>query len=371
MAGLYALVIGVSAYPHLEGGNAPAAKTYRMGQLSAAALTAHRLADWLEAAGDRLAVPLQNCRLLLSPSPGELDRLETRQEYLPATLEQMAAQALEWRDECSRDKDNVAFFYFAGHGLQRSRRDAVLLMQDFADASGNPLDKAVDVQDLFQGMAPTVTRPDMARTQLWFVDACRGFPEEFDRFERLTARPTFGVELSDVDNRNAPLYYGALPGTNAYSVSRDRTIMGGALLECLEGAAGEPQPGSPHWCVTAGSLLRGLQQLVVEAGTQEVWDGGQMWRPDAPIVRVDETPDVRVRMELSPPEAVKKVSLMVRRTADGEVMRVPSPLDPNPFEDRWKAGVYSLGCDPPNDGIPKEDFWWVRPPVSAWSGRAR
>ena len=370
MGGLYALVIGVSAYPHLEGGTAPAANTYRMGQLSAAAVTAHRLVDWLEEAGDRLAVPLRNCRLLLSPSPGELDQLTTRREYQPATLEQLRAQALLWRDECSGDEDNVPLFYFAGHGLQRTRRDAVLLMEDFADAPGHPLAKAVDVQDLFQGMAPTVARPNMARNQLWFVDACRGFPEEFDRFESLRAQEIFGVELSDVDYRNAPLYYGALPGTQAYSVSHETTIMGQALLECLRGAAAERQPGSREWWVNTGTLLRGLQQLVEDAKTQEIWDGGQMPRPDTQIVRVDETPDVRVRMELSPPKAAKKVSLVVHRAADGEVMPVPSPLHPNPFEDRWKAGVYRLACQPPNEEVPDEE-WWVRPPVSGWRAQLR
>ncbi|MEV0788651.1 caspase family protein [Kribbella sp. NPDC050459] len=368
MGGLYALIIGVSAYPHLDGGTAPARRTYRMGQLSAAALTAHRIADWLEEADGRLAAPYRGCRLLLSPSPGELDVLTRQRDHLPATLEQMRAQALLWREEVCSDPDNVAFFYFAGHGVQRTRRDAVLLMEDFADSElGNPLAKAVDLQNLFRGMAPTAARPDMAMNQLWFVDACRGFPSEFDNFEILTAQEIFAIELSDVDLRNAPLYYGALPGTNAYSISQQSTIMGRALLECLQGGAGEKRAGSREWWVTTGTLLRGLQQLVEEEGTQEIWDGGQMPRPNTRIARVDGTPEVRVRMELSPARAANRISLAVHRTMDGAAMAVPSPLHPNPFEGRWPAGMYRLTCQPSNAAIPDEE-WAVVPPLFPWKG---
>ena len=369
LSGLHALVIGVSAYPHLAGGTAPSSRAFKMGQLSAAALTAHRIADWLEEASDRLSVPYGSCRLLLSPSPGELEPLPAKREYLPATLEQLRAQALLWREESSQDPDSVSFFYFAGHGLQRTRQDAVLLMQDFADSAlGNPLAKGVDLQDLFKGMAPTATRPRMALNQWWFVDACRGYPSEFDNFETLRAQEIFGAELSDVDRRNAPLYYGALPGTNAYSVSRESTIMGRALLECLNGAAGEKRAGAQEWWVTTGTLLRALQELVGEVGTQDIWDGGQMPRPNTRVVRLEDTPTVRVRVELDPARAARKVSLRVERKADGLTMEVPSPLSPNPFEDKWPAGLYRMTCEPPNETIPDDD-WMVFPPLFPWKGK--
>lgn len=373
MPGVHALIIGVSEYPHLEGGTKQAANTYRMGQLSAAATGAFRLAEWLQSAGDRLVVPLESCRVLLAPSPGERALTGPATEETLPRFQRVAAELFEWRERCATDPDNIALFYFSGHGLERTRSNAVLLLNDFPFI-GNPIVTALDVQDLFQGMAPSVKHPNMARTQLWFLDACRGYPSEFESFQTLKAAEVFGTTLPDSDNRCAPLYFGALPGKDAYSIKGETSIMGRALLECLKGAAGERQPGSKEWWVTAGSLLRGLQALVTDinedvGGTQEVWDGGQMPRPNTPFVRVDSVPTVKVKMGLRPETAVRELSLSVKRMDDGESMSVPVPLHPNPFKDEWTAGVYRLTCTPSGRGIENED-WPVLPPVSIWSGSA-
>ena len=47
MAGVHALIIGISAYPHLEDGTAPAPDTYGLGQLLSSARTAARVFNWL------------------------------------------------------------------------------------------------------------------------------------------------------------------------------------------------------------------------------------------------------------------------------------------------------------------------------------
>jgi hypothetical protein len=346
-----------------------------MGQLTAAALSAHRLVQWLQQAGDRLAVPLASCEVLLSPSDEEIARDPAMGSYPRARFEQFQAKALQWREACAADSGNVALFYFAGHGLQRTRKDAVLLLEDFADGPGHPLNNSVDMEDLYSGMAPTPEHRNMAMTQLWFVDACRGFPKEFDGFETLQAPGTFGVTRPDADRRCAPLYFGALPGTSAYSIGGETTIMSQALLESLDGAAAERSPGSTEWWVTVRNLLRGLQDVVAEineatGGTQDIYDAGQTPRSEARIVRLDSAPSVRVKIELRPADAAERVSLEVKRAADGAAMEIPVPLKPNPFVDRWTAGVYTLECSPANAGIPRDPEWLVLPPVTSWAGEA-
>jgi hypothetical protein len=253
--------------------------------------------------------------------------------------------------------------------VQRTRADAVLLLSDFAEGGGNPLYNAVDVNHLFAGMAPTAERPDLARTQLWFIDACRNFPAAFDNFERLHATDVFEVGLSDLDDRCAPVYFGSLPGASAYSIVDEETIFARALVECLEGAAGYRAPGSREWTVTVSSLLTGLQKVVAEideGSGQQVFDGGQTPRPDTPIVTLEGTPDVRVRIVLRPEANAGGVTLAVRRS-DGTDVVVPAPLAPNPYVDRWKAGIYRLGAAPATCGI-AEDDWPVLPPVFPWIG---
>lgn len=325
--------------------------------------------DWLDASASRLSVPLGRCTTLLSPSPGEM-ALNAFADRI-ATHDAVSRALLEWREDCASDPDNLAFFYFAGHGVQRTRTDAVLLLRDFADLPGNPLVNAIDVNNLINGMAPTAKRPGMAGTQLWFVDACRVFPSAFDDFERLSATEVFDVTLSDRDDRCAPMYFGSLPGSEAFALPGDQTIFSKALIECLDGAAGVSGPGSAVWEVTVGSLSQSLG-LVVRSinaeigGSQEAWTGGQTMRPDARIVTAPGVPNVRVSLELRPSSCAREVSLRVT-CPDGNPMPVPTPLDPNPFCDRWPAGVYRFDAAPPDRGV-VDGHIPVLPPEFPWVG---
>src|SRR3954463_11600941 len=69
--GLHALLVGVSRYPHLAGGEEPAAETFGLGQLSSPATTVKLLAERLLAHKDRLTPKLKTLRVLVSPSPSE------------------------------------------------------------------------------------------------------------------------------------------------------------------------------------------------------------------------------------------------------------------------------------------------------------
>jgi hypothetical protein len=279
--------------------------------------------------------------------------------------------ALAWREDCAAHEENVALCYFAGHGVQRTRTDAVLLLEDFLSTGGDPLSSGVDVNNLVNGMAPTTTRPRMARTQLWFLDTCRAFPSAFDRFEVLQPSTVFEVGLSDRDDRSAPIYFGSLPGATAYAQPGGFTIFSRALLECLDGAAGVRRAGTPLWDVTIGSLAQALDPVVqmvnaVTGGDQEIFVAGQLARPKGRIVTAPGVPDVQVSLELRPGPAAEAVVLQVI-AADGSPKAVPAPLVPNPFSDRWSAGVYRMGVAPPGCGLADDDLV-VLPPEFEWVG---
>jgi hypothetical protein len=371
-AALHALVVGVSDYPYLPGGLSPRGRGYGMQQLTATASSAAAVLRHLEQLAGRLALPIGSQRLLLSPSPQELERGPSLMaDAQPATRENVRNAALEWREDCASDGENIAFFYFGGHGVQRTRKDWALLLLDFNDRPGNPLYNAVDVNNLFSGMAPTVTHPQMARTQLWFVDACRGFPAEFDAFETLEATRIFDVGLSDLDDRCAPVYCGALPGASAYAIAGEQTVFGRALIECLGDTGAEQPLNSSRWVVSVSSLLRAMQTVVEEINAregsdQEIWDGGQTPRPDTVIVKLDGVPNVPVRLELVPAAAAADVVLRFHRS-DGTPVPVPAPLDPNPFADTWRAGIYRYEAHPPVE-CQHDGELLVRPPRFPWQG---
>lgn len=336
-----------------------------MGQLTGAALAAAKVHDWVHSAGERLVAPLGSVELLVSPSAAELATRPDLAGRRAATFDEFRAAAIEWRERCLGDKENVALFYFAGHGAQLSRDDVALLMRDFADDAGDPLRHAVDLNGMVKGMAPSPDGPDVPATQLWFVDACRALPAEFRQFEDLSAGKIFPVYLSSPDYRCAPIYFAALPGTSAYGIAGEGTVFGEALIECLEGAAGQ-RLGNQPWKVTTGTLLGGLKAVIehryADSG-QLVWCGGQVTDNDQAIVELVGTPQVHVSIELCPTERAGEVCLCVNGP-DGPV-DVPSPLVPNPFVDRWPAGIYEFASDPEHPAVRREPLP-VLPPVFPW-----
>src|SRR5206468_1724289 len=121
-AGIHALIIGVTRYSHLEGGDGRrAADTCRLTQLSCAVQTTVAMFEWLINHQEFLPLPLMSCRLLISASPDELASNAPPRGYAEATLEEVLAAASEWRRAAASNRDNVTIFYFAGHGVQRTR----------------------------------------------------------------------------------------------------------------------------------------------------------------------------------------------------------------------------------------------------------
>ena len=72
MPGVYALVVGVSAYGHLDGGSdTPAPDSHGLEQLLSSANTAGSMFHWLRQSFKRREMPVVWCYLLLSPTAAE------------------------------------------------------------------------------------------------------------------------------------------------------------------------------------------------------------------------------------------------------------------------------------------------------------
>jgi hypothetical protein len=347
-AGVHALIIGVSNYPHVAGGASPTSLglEFELGQLTSAARSASDFAKWLWQDYKHPALDLKTMTVLLSPSgddeidPAVAALLPDGQSYA-ATRDAVDAAILEFKAMCDGDRDNVAIVYVAGHGVQLTKHGAVLLLEDFAEnPQRNKLYGALDIQSFHDHM----NREDSAQTQFWFVDTCRQKPEVAREFERLTGALDFDVHAKGA--AICPLYLASAPDSSAYGVSGDVSLFRTALKWALEekGAARSPDELSDGWYVSATSLSEELREKVEALAAQHgliqtVISAGQTGA--AVFHSFAEPPDVAVEISLDPDDAKDDVTWSISDDRN-------TPLFENrhdwPGRETLKAGLYILAA---------------------------
>lgn len=343
--GLHAILIGVSSYPYLEGGALEVADPWQMAQLSSTASSAGLVLKWLRDADaqQRLPVPLSTCRVLASPGPAE----QAVAGSLRALTDQVAAELNAWRDDCKTNRKHVALFYFAGHGVQRMKEDAVLCLEDFRKPGSGMLAQSIAIANIRGGMAPAPGFDDIARTQLYFVDACRVRPEYLSRFEAAGVRDVFDVDLAGADDRCSPIFFAAISNATTDAIPNQQSLFSLALLDCLDGDAGVPldeetPQGDVVWGVTVESLNQQLcttklDQINRDYGADQTYAPGGQMRP-AVICRLAAPPLVPVRLSIDPPEASEFAMLEI----DGPKPAPNGPFKPHPLDGALPGGIYSF-----------------------------
>ena len=197
-----------------------------------------------------------------------------REMSLPrCNLDNFTGAAEAWRRDAMEREDGATLFYFAGHGIQISLRNQALLLEGFG--AGGPLGRhMIDTLSLRDGMAPfgnlenkpppTLSRPNIARTQFYFVDACRTVPSRMPSLQQLSVNSVFDAETPDIaDDRRAPIFYAALPKGDAQSAPEQQTLFSIALLRCLWGEAARPPNANElhknRYYISSQSLNEGLK----------------------------------------------------------------------------------------------------------------
>jgi hypothetical protein len=339
--GTHALLCGVNAYPHLNGGSAPPTPySFGMTQLEAPVRTARALHDWLVDRADQLAAPLATTRLLVAPGPeSEADVARDVAVAVP-TLENILRAAREWRDDAAAHRDGLTIFYFSGHGFVLSRADQLVLLADYGNGVGSILHNAINVGSIVQGMAPTEWTPQMARTQLYFVDSGQRFEALPPEFGVSTATQVFDVPL-DAGTDRVAITFSPAPGEVAYGVRGGLSIFGDALLECLDGAAAELT--SDGWGITTLGLVRALPELVKDRTAkhgihQDVTAGGLIG--PALVARLKEPP--KARLEIAVPEEAGAAAVVTVRDASFLPVLEAAPDAGGSLQLELPAGLYVI-----------------------------
>ena len=254
---LHAFIVGVGEYPHLMGGAGNAAAvSFGLQQLTTTIITAKRIASWLATEYNNPAIPLGSIELLLSPAE-VVQRPDGSQVAIDGATMKNVRDAFRprWlKQRCDAHEGNIAFFYFAGHGI--SSASQYLLMSDFGDPNCGLWDNCVDFDGTRTGM-----RSVKADTQVFFVDACRETPID----ALVQVNPPSGARLSDATifdqiASSSAVYYAAADGLQAYGPADDVTYFASALLDALEGAGARQRNG--QWVVDTFLLGSGLGHVM-------------------------------------------------------------------------------------------------------------
>jgi hypothetical protein len=321
--GLHALLIGVSNYPFAAGGQQadPAKENFNIRQLTAPARTVVDIANWLIDNRSSLCYPLKSVRVLASPSTTELINDPSLQQIPVATLSNVSAAAKAWQKQAAESRASSTLFYFSGHGIRRSKDDSALLLEDFlGPESSTDLDRAISVNNIYNGMANFKSLRNLARTQFYFIDACRTEIENLAVFETQETAAIFKIDRGGVDERFAPIFFASAPGYGTFGVPGGQTLFGRDLLRCLAGGGSEKlvlADGKRGWFVTVGKINDAMAKIVnafnddigipdYRTYTIEKFDGRGFNRP---IYAVPDVPKVTCKLNLKPPDASKFVSI--------------------------------------------------------------
>lgn len=255
---LHALVIGVDAYDHLGlGVPKPSNLLSGLAPLTIAVPAARNIARWLESEYHNPDCPLGSIELLLAP--GEtLKRKDGSDAAIDkSTMANIETAAAAWYRRCNANPQNIAFFYFAGHGISPGV-GRYLLPADF----GNPdlpddWKNCIDAAGFQVGMNKC-----RARHQYFFLDACRDAPIEALVQKHPHGNPLIGgADFEDNVELSAD-YAAAAEGRQAYGKDGRGTFFSEALIMCLNGIGASRRGGKKTWRVDAASLSNGLVNVM-------------------------------------------------------------------------------------------------------------
>ncbi|CAN7596732.1 caspase family protein [Variovorax paradoxus] len=251
--GVHALLIGVGRYPYLQpdhelGEFAPDAG---LKELTSPLHSVEAFADWIEADLRVSGAPLRSLRLLASSPDKQTPWLNSE-----PTFDNIQKYIRAWFKDVNSHEDNLALFYFCGHGLRVGDVHA-LLAQDFGSNSDVPFDHAFEPERFAGAMVKA-----KARRQIYLIDACSTrvpLPEDYEKVQpRSVITPATNNNLGIV----RPVYIRASEfGTKAYGVVNAPSLFMTAFLEAMKGAAAAKQ-GATQWVVKTDRLKTALDWLI-------------------------------------------------------------------------------------------------------------
>lgn len=271
--GTHVLLVGVGHYPFLKDGDAanPFPLHMGMGQLSSPPLSVRELAAWFmdaNAGFHNPVCPLRSLQVLCSPGvPMSInDAGGVPQAIDRARMPSVRQAVIDWMQRAGRNQENMAVFFFCGHGLAFGEAENTLLLEDFGSNPVNPMADAI----AFDSMRLGVMRHCGANYQIHLVDACRTPPTDdfLDTYgTKATGDPIAAAGLNrKLRHKIVPVYFATGLASSAYGLTGQASLFTQGLLQSMRGPASRDK--GVHWEVQVPALAEGINKCVASMDFQ-------------------------------------------------------------------------------------------------------
>jgi hypothetical protein len=359
----HALVIGVGAYSALPAeGGAPTADGWNLTQITSPPVSAQAFTRWLVDEYRNAAAPLGSVDLLLSTdAPAEFKSgANSATPIARATMENVKAAIETWYQRCDAHEQNLAIFYFCGHGVQSGIHTS-LLTEDFGKNAMRRMADALDFTRFVAGMSKCV-----ARRQCYVVDVCRTTPKQIleqldDMGDRVVNADAGVVHAQD---RDYAVVYATEAGRPAFGRPRETSRLTNALIRALRGAAHEDHL-SGYWEVRSESLVRGInfvlehEERVQPVPRQRAKLGGES--SGFTLHLPEGLPIVPVRVGCRPAALTEKAVLEIAR--GGALLQSRPDGTAIDWDTDLPLAEYEFRARVASEATPRTKILPVRPPV--------
>ncbi|MGJ5208138.1 caspase family protein [Bradyrhizobium sp. HKCCYLR20261] len=245
--GTHAIVIGIGHYDAVAAESIAAAG---LEQLAAPPLSARALVTWFLDHFDNPGRPLKSVSLVLSE--GETARPFSHARTIPGARPTIGAVSdvvpaiRAWLKRASSHSDNLAIFFFSGHGV--STGEPILLLRDYGIDPENRFDGAINFNRFAAAM-----KTKLPTHQVFFIDACQN-PDPL-AFSPDAAHREVGLACIEATtygpvNAQQSVHHSTSDLTVAYARTSGLSLFTDALIQGLNG--GGAQSGTEWYVSTLG-----------------------------------------------------------------------------------------------------------------------
>lgn len=349
---LHAFIIGIGKYRHVSDGEDPKMHTVMnigdLRQLTSPPRSALAIRDLLLQTQAQWQVPLGSIELLLSPAPDDSQPDGPNQNFEAATMANIKRAFADWVGRCDSHEDNIALFYFCGHGVEKG--DQFLLAEDFG-AGLNPWDESF----AFDATRLAFHRIK-AETQIFLVDACRKVTSRMLQTipaanplmvpDHVTAECLFNLTIKAAARNEEAMGPKKLP--SYFTQSLLKIFQRGALAERLNNQA---------WGIRTGRIAADVSKVLKRIKDTE--DFRQRCKAEitesALVFRMNTTPIVEVSIAVD-----EQARAFFKKLPDGAKQHRQDAV--NPWKFNTEAGFYHIGFELDNQPLLQPELIVLEPP---------